>query len=69
MEIIWIPTDLVLDRDKQTVSKFWEACLTAISVETRISTALHPENDSQIEIVTHTIEVILMLFFKLEMID
>jgi hypothetical protein len=71
--VIWrlheIPTDIVLDQDSRSKSKFWKAFLTAIGVKPRMSTVFHSETDGQTERVNQTIAAFLMAFVNLEMSD
>ena len=40
-----LPTDIVSDRDKLFISKFWKALHKLTSVKLKLSTAYHPETD------------------------
>ncbi|GLB45211.1 putative retrotransposable element tf2 155 kda protein type 1-like [Lyophyllum shimeji] len=40
-----LPTDIVCDRDKLFVSKFWKALSKLIGVKVKMSSAYHPETD------------------------
>ena len=40
-----LPTDIVSDRDKLFISKFWKALHKLMGVKLKLSTAYHPQND------------------------
>ncbi|RDB15414.1 Transposon Ty3-G Gag-Pol polyprotein [Hypsizygus marmoreus] len=44
-----MPSDIVTDRDKLFVSKFWKALMKLSGIQHRLSTAYHPETDGASE--------------------
>ena len=51
-----LPTDIVSDRDTKVTSHFWQALIDLLGIQTKLSTAFHPETDGQPEWVNQTIE-------------
>ena len=41
----WIPTDIVSDRDTKVTSHFRQAHMDLLGIQTKLSTAFHPEID------------------------
>ena len=50
-----LPTDIVSDRDKLFVSKFWKAFNEITGVRIKLSTAFHPQTDGSSERTNKTI--------------
>jgi hypothetical protein len=50
-----LPLDIVSDRDKLFISKFWKAFCTLTGVKMRMSTAFHPQTDGASERSNKTI--------------
>jgi transposase InsO family protein len=46
-----VPDTVVLDRGPQFISDFWDEFCTRIGTKLKLSTAYHPQTDSQTEIV------------------
>jgi hypothetical protein len=61
-----IPSDIVSDWDSRLTSKTWYAFLTAIGMNSQISTAFHPTTDIQTVRVNQIIEALLKAFLNLE---
>ena len=51
-----VPDDIVSDRDTQFVSKFWRSLFEILKVDTKLSSALHPQTDGQTERVNEVLE-------------
>ena len=49
-----LPTDIVSDRDTKVTSHFWQALMDLLGIQTKLSTAFHPETDGQTERVNQT---------------
>ena len=43
------PTDIVSDRGKHFISRFWRSLCQLLSIKANLSTAYHPETDGQTE--------------------
>ena len=50
-----LPADIISDRDKLFVSKFWKALMKLMGVSLKMSTAFHPETDGSSERTNKTI--------------
>jgi len=44
-----LPDDIVTDRDSKVTSHFWQALMDSLGITSKLSTAFHPETDSQTE--------------------
>ena len=44
-----VPTDVISDRGSQFVSKFWQALFQLLGMESKLSSAYHPQTDGQTE--------------------
>ena len=51
-----LPTDIVSDQDIKVTSHFWQALMDLLGIQTKLSTAFHPETDGQAEWMNRTIE-------------
>ena len=51
-----LPTDIVSHRDTKVTSHFRQALMDLLGIQTKMSTAFHPETDGQSERVNQTIE-------------
>ena len=51
-----LPTDILSDRDTKVTSHFWQAHRDLLGIQTKLSTAFHPETDGQTERVNQTIK-------------
>ena len=54
-----LPTDIVCDRDKLFVSRFWEALTKLTGIKLKMSTAYHPETDGSSERSNKTVNQML----------
>ena len=59
-----LPTDIVSDRDKLFVSKFWKAVHKLTGVKLKLSTAYHPETDGASERTNKTVNQALRYHVK-----
>lgn len=57
-----LPADIVSDRGTLFTSNFWQALTKTLKVETRLSTAFHPQTDGQTERLNQTLEQYLRLY-------
>jgi len=64
-----LPTDIVSDRDSRFTSGVWQAFLSLLGIRPRMSTAFHPQTDSQTERLNQTIESYLRAFVGQEQDD
>ncbi|SLM39539.1 reverse transcriptase domain protein [Lasallia pustulata] len=51
-----LPTQIITDRDKLVVSKFWQSLMDLMGVQHKLSTAYHPQTDGQTERLNQTLE-------------
>ena len=51
-----LPDDIVLDQGTQFVSKFWRFLFDILKVEIKLTSAFHPQTDSQTEWVNQVLE-------------
>lgn len=57
-----MPHNLVLDRDPLFINKFWQELFKLSGTRLRMSSAYHPQSDSQMEVLNHIIEQYLRAF-------
>src|ERR1700722_19489428 len=57
-----LPTDIISDRGKLFVSKFWTSLCKLLDVRCNLSTAYHPETDGQTERVNSIIELYIRMY-------
>jgi len=57
-----LPTDIVSDRDSRFTLETWKEFLRLSGIRPRMSTAFHPQTDSQTERLNQTIEAYLRAF-------
>ena len=50
-----LPTEIVSDRDKLFVSRFWNALSTLCGVKLKMSSAYHPQTDGSSERTNKTV--------------
>ena len=51
-----LPEEIISDRDPKFTSYFWAALMEILGVDRKLSTAFHPETDSQTEQINQTLE-------------
>jgi hypothetical protein len=59
-----LPVDIVIDRDKLWVSRFWEALHTLTGISLRMSSAFHPESDGSSERTNKTLNQCLRFYVE-----
>ena len=64
-----LPTDVISDRDSRFTSEVWKEFLQLSGIRSRMSTAFHPQTDSQTEGLNQTIEAYLRAFVNKEQND
>lgn len=62
VKIHGVPRSLVSDRDLLFISKFWQELFRLSRTQLRMSSAYHPQSDSQIKVLNHVIEQYLRSF-------
>jgi hypothetical protein len=64
-----LPADIISDRGKLFVSKFWTSLCTALDIQSNLSTAYHPETDRQTERVNQSLEQYLQIYINYQQDD
>ncbi|KAK4689460.1 putative transposase, partial [Tremellales sp. Uapishka_1] len=64
-----LPDRMVTDRGAVFTSRFWRAMTTLLGVESRYSTAYHPQTDGQTEIVNQWLEQFLRMYTAFDQSD
>ena len=64
-----VPADIVSDRGKHFVSRFWASLCSLLKIKSNLSTAYHPETDGQTERINQKIEQYLRLFINYHQTD
>ena len=57
-----LPDDIISDRGPQFRSNFWQALLKKLNIDSKLSTAYHPQTDGQTERVNQSLEQYLRCF-------
>jgi hypothetical protein len=63
------PADIVSDRGKLFVSKFWSSLCKLLGVKSNLSTAYHPETDGQTERINQILEQYIRLYTNYQQDD
>ena len=63
------PTDIVSDRGKHFISQFWRSLFQLLDIKANLSTAYHPETDSQTECVNQILEQYLRVYINYQQDD
>jgi len=63
------PSDIVSDRGKHFVSRFWKSLMSLLDVKSNLSTAYHPETDGQTERVNQILEQYLRTYINYQQDD
>jgi len=63
------PTDIVSDRGKHFISRFWRSLCQLLSIKANLSTAYHPETDGQTERVNQILEQYLRIYINYQQDD
>lgn len=64
-----IPRELVTDRDRRFLSRFWEEVCRLLGVKQLLSTAFHPETDGQTERANRVLEELLRHYVSTDQKD
>ena len=64
-----VPNTLVTDRGTQSTSRFWNTIAGLLGLESRFSTAYHPQTDGQTEIVNQWLDQYLCLYMNYKQLD
>ena len=51
-----LPEEIITDRDKLFISKYWMSLMAQLGVNHKLSTAYHPQTDGQTERMNQTLE-------------
>jgi hypothetical protein len=51
-----LPEEIISDRDKLFISKFWQSLMARLGANHKLSTAFHPQTDGQTERLNQTLE-------------
>src|SRR5467141_680408 len=63
------PTDIVSDRGKHFISRFWRSLCQLLGIKANLSTAYHPETDGQTERVNQILEQYLQIYINYQQDD
>jgi len=63
------PTDIVSDRGKHFISRFWRSLCQLLGIKANLSTAYHPETDGQTERVNQILEQYLRVYINYQQDD
>ena len=63
------PDEIITDRDTRFASKFWQALMNNMGVNSKLSTAFRPQTDGQTERMNQVVEAYLRAFINFEQDD
>ncbi|KAL2165757.1 hypothetical protein VTG60DRAFT_3866 [Thermothelomyces hinnuleus] len=63
------PQEWITDRDTKFVSKFWQALIQCLGVNSKLSTAYHPQTDRQTERLNQVVEQYLRSYVNYQQND
>ena len=64
-----LPADIISDRGKLFVSKFWSSLCEALDIQSNLSTAYHPQTDGQTERINQSLEQYLRFYVNYQQDD
>ena len=64
-----VPIDIVSDRGRHFISRFWADLCSALGIQSNLSTAYHPETDGQTERVNQILEQYLRIYINYQQDD
>ena len=64
-----VPHDIISDRGKLFVSKFWSSLCKLLGIKSNLSTAYHPETDGQTERVNQSLEMYIRIYCNYQQDD
>ena len=59
-----MPKEITTDRDKLFASKFWKSLIDQLGSKHKLSTAFHPQTDSQTECLNQTMKQYLRCYIN-----
>src|SRR5882672_4516522 len=59
-----MPTDIVSDRGKHFILRFWRSLFQLLSIKANLSTTYHPETDGQTECINQILEQYLQIYIN-----
>ena len=59
-----LPQELISNRDKLFISRFWGALMAQLNIKHELSTAYYPQTDRQTERVNQTLKQYLRYFYN-----
>ena len=63
------PSDIISDRGKHFISRFWRSLCQLLGIKANLSTAYHPETDGQMERVNQILKQYLWVFINYQQDD
>jgi len=63
------PTDIISDQGKHFILRFWQLLCQLLGIKANLSTAYHPETDSQTECVNQILEQYLWVYINYQQDD